>query len=97
MNCCDDFGNCVQGSDCPVHTTPQEKADVRFWAPHNAALHRAMNAPIAPPAPAAEPDENHPWDWIEDLRFWLWFAVCMAGAGGAIGWTIGPFIKQLFN
>jgi hypothetical protein len=22
MNCCDDFGNCNQGRDCPVRTTP---------------------------------------------------------------------------
>jgi hypothetical protein len=22
MNCCDDFGNCNQGRDCPARTTP---------------------------------------------------------------------------
>ena len=22
MNCCDDYGNCRQGRDCPVRTTP---------------------------------------------------------------------------
>ena len=22
MNCCDDYGNCQQGRDCPVRTTP---------------------------------------------------------------------------
>ena len=29
MNCCDDYGNCTQGRDCPIRTgiiTPEQRA-----------------------------------------------------------------------
>jgi hypothetical protein len=38
MNCCDEFGNCTQGRDCPIRrqmteqpTPPSKKKDVVVW------------------------------------------------------------------
>lgn len=75
---CDGQPNRMCPSDCEV--------DCDF---QNATLDRAMNAPIASTAEKAEPEENHPWDWIEDLRFWLWFAVFLLSAAAFIGLAVG--------
>lgn len=29
MNCCDEYGNCRQGRDCPVRTTPELSPKIR--------------------------------------------------------------------
>jgi hypothetical protein len=76
------MGNCTQGPGCPV----------RVERVMQTPLHQTNSDDSDPQA-----DSNEPWSWIDDLRFWLWFAVFLAGAGGAIGWTVGPFIKRLFN
>lgn len=38
-----------------------------------------------------EPEDNHPWDWIDGLRFWL---ACIL-TGAAIG--IGLGLASLFQ
>lgn len=42
---------------------------------------------------SAEPEENHPWDWIDDLRFL--FACALAGFAAATVWAFGSFISNL--
>ena len=34
MNCCDDYGNCNQGRDCPLRCRPKEPTD----KPHESYL-----------------------------------------------------------
>ncbi|WP_395055227.1 hypothetical protein [Polaromonas sp.] len=82
-SCCDSMtGKCTQGPGCPVR------------------VERVMQEPLRQDnSDGSDPqaEANQPWCWVDELRFWLWFAVCTASAAGAIGWTVGPFIKQLFN
>jgi len=40
-----------------------------------------------------EPEANHPWDWIDDLRFLC--ACALAGFSAAFGWAFGSFISNL--
>lgn len=37
-NCCDDYGQCTRGPNCPARETPHDKAARHFWEP-NQALH----------------------------------------------------------
>lgn len=36
--CCDDYGQCTRGPNCPARETPHDKAARHFWEP-NQALH----------------------------------------------------------
>lgn len=83
---CDGQPNRMCPSDCEM--------DCDFA---NATLDRAMNAPIAPPAEKAEPETNHPWDWVEDLRFWAWLAVFLFSAAAFIGLAAGTLYATFFN
>ena len=37
MNCCDEYGDCRQGRDCPVRTKPAKVAKVKQRAPKHPA------------------------------------------------------------
>lgn len=41
--------------------------------------------------PTDKDDINHPWDWIDDLRFL--FACALVGFAAMFGWALGRFIS----
>lgn len=50
MNCCDDYGECTQGRDCPVRTgiiTPAQKAHMECTVT-KAGAQRSCEEPIEP-------------------------------------------------
>lgn len=77
------------GRECPAGCT----GDCDF---NNAALDRVMNYPLSRvqaeelPQPA-EPEENQPWSWIDELRF----CVACVLTGAAIGFGLG--LGRFFN
>lgn len=86
---CDGQPNRMCPSDCDV--------DCDF---NNARLDRAMNAPIRPMTesefvPDAEPESNHPWDWL--ARFGFWWACGLVGFAYGIGYGAVALIKRFFN
>lgn len=46
---------------------------------------------------AADDEDNHPWDWIDEMKAWFWAAVFMAAAAAFIGIALAGFFATFIQ
>ena len=89
MNCCNDFGQCTNGKDCPARThttTPREDVE---------KLLGVWSAELGPAKPAKVGKRYHaaqswaPSHWRKTLKAWAAVALTFIGVWIAIGMGAG--------
>ena len=97
MNCCNAFGHCTQGRDCPVRTgkvLPHQAAHVARVQAESCAP-EGGNVWFAEPEPELElePVELSGWETVEAYFFIALFAAltCLVIAGG-VGYVVGRWL-----
>lgn len=80
-NCCDDYGQCTQGPNCPYRESPHDIAARHFWEPNQALridvytgpsrLHRVLDW------------SGNQWDKLNELS-----RVCVAVFGVALCFAV---------
>ena len=99
MSCCDDFGNCDQGRDCPVRSAPAGPAKVAVARP----LYRRCDIAGACPQPDAQcrercllaADDEQPLSQAENVAIWLVIALAMSLLLVLLGGVVGYFWELL--
>ena len=95
MNCCDEYGQCTQGRDCPVRTgkvLPHQLAHAAIVQANGCAV-EGGNVWFAEPEPETEPVELTGWEIVEAYFFIALFAAltCLVIAGG-VGYVVGRWL-----
>jgi len=98
MNCCNDFGQCTRGENCPARGPAMQPAGavhidmtgLDMGDPHQAQ-------PTQPDTQDAgrdvQPDYMTPWEWIADLgRSAIAAAVAAAIVGIGLGFIAGRWV-----
>lgn len=80
MNCCNDYGQCTQGKDCPVRMSPAPRPRLRAGGPPPAELPEPT-APFTSEEPA-----SHPVDvWLVPLAAVLIILILLLARVMALG------------
>jgi hypothetical protein len=91
MNCCNDFGQCVGGHDCPARTrttTPREDVE-KLLGVWSAELGPAKPAKVGKRYPAAP--SWAPSHWPKTLKALAKWMLIVAVASMAMGFIVGVF------
>lgn len=101
-NCCDEYGDCRQGRDCPARTgvvLPHQAAHQKMCEENNRPSESASISPEAGNVwfVGAEPDESVPVTPFEAIFFYLCIAIGAVSSLVVIAGAAGWIYERFFN
>lgn len=82
MNCCNDFGQCTNGKDCPVRKTAREEVEKLMGVWEKEAPAKIGKRYHTAPAYA-------PSHWPKTLKAWAMFMLFVVVCSMAAGFVVG--------